>query len=160
MKSKFSSRTRWREKLEKPQDPKVVQIPPKMSRSGQGTMLIPTPMLVDELIRKVPKGKLITSSELRRKLASDFATNVTCPLTTGIFVRIAAEAAEEDRTNGKRRLTPYWRVVKDDGGLNPKFPGGVGAQARNLRAEGFAVTRNGQKPPTVKEFERRLYTFK
>ena len=160
MKSKFSSRTRWREKLEKPQEPKVVQIPPKMSRFGKGTMLIPTPMLVDELIRKVPKGKLITGSELRRKLASDFATNVTCPLTTGIFVRIAAEAAEEDRTNGKRRLTPYWRVVKDDGGLNPKYPGGVDAQARNLRAEGFAVTRNGQKPPTVKEFERRLYTFK
>jgi len=160
MKSKFSSRTRWREKLEKPQEPKVVQIPPKMSRFGKGTMLIPTPMLVDELIRKVPKGKLITSSELRRKLASDFATNVTCPLTTGIFVRIAAEAAEEDRTNGKRRLTPYWRVVKDDGGLNPKYPGGVDAQARNLRAEGFTVTRKGQKPPTVTEFERRLHTFK
>jgi len=160
MKSKFSSRTRWREKLEKPQEPKVVQIPPKMSRFGKGTMLIPTPMLVDELIRKVPKGKLITSSELRRKLASDFATNVTCPLTTGIFVRIAAEAAEEDRTNGKRRLTPYWRVVKDDGGLNPKYPGGVDAQARNLRAEGFTVTRKGQKPRTVTEFERRLHTFK
>ena len=160
MKSKFTSRTRWREKLEKPQEPKVVQIPPKMSRFGKGTMLIPTPMLVDELIRKVPKGKLITSSELRRKLASDFATNVTCPLTTGIFVRIAAEAAEEDRTNGKRRLTPYWRVVKDDGGLNPKYPGGVDAQARNLRAEGFALMRKGNKPPVVKEFERRLYTLK
>ncbi|HEX3142565.1 MAG TPA: hypothetical protein VHQ64_01250 [Pyrinomonadaceae bacterium] len=160
MKSKFTSRTRWREKLEKPQQPKVVQIPPKMSRFGKGTMLIPTPMLVDELIRKVPKGKLITGSELRRKLASDFATNVTCPLTTGIFVRIAAEAAEEDRTNGKRRLTPYWRVVKDDGGLNPKYPGGVDAQARNLRAEGFTVARKGRKPPTVTEFERRLHTFK
>ena len=160
MKSKFSSRTRWREKLEKPQEPKVVQIPPKMSRFGTGTMLIPTPMLVDELIRKVPKGKLITGSELRRKLASDFATSVTCPLTTGIFVRIAAEASEEDRAGGKRRLTPYWRVIKDDGGLNPKFPGGVDSQAHNLRAEGFTVTRKGKKPPVVKEFERRLYTFK
>jgi hypothetical protein len=160
MKNKFSRRTRWREKLEKPQEPKVVQIPPKMSRFGKGIMLIPTPMLVDELIRKVPKGKLITGSELRRKLASDFATNVTCPLTTGIFVRIAAETAEEDRADGKRRLTPYWRVIKDDGGLNPKYPGGVDSQARNLRAEGFTVTRQGKKPPTVKEFERRLHTFK
>ena len=160
MKSKFSSRTRWREKLEKPQEPKVVQIPPKMSRFGEGTMLIPTPMLVDTLIRKVPKGKLITGGELRRKLAADFATDVTCPLTTGIFVRIAAEAAEEDRVSGKRGLTPYWRVVKDDGGLNPKYPGGVDSQARNLRAEGFTVTRSGKKLPTVKDFERRLYTFK
>ena len=160
MKSKFSSRTRWREKLEKPQQPKVVQIPPKMSRFGKGTMLIPTPMLVDELIRKVPKGKLITGSELRRKLASDFATHVTCPLTTGIFLRIAAETAEEDRAAGKRRLTPYWRVIKDDGGLNPKYPGGVDSQARNLRAEGFTLNRNGKKPPTVKDFELRLHTFK
>ena len=49
MKSKLS----WREKLEKPQQPKLVQIPPKMSRFGKGTMLIPTPMLVDELVRRV-----------------------------------------------------------------------------------------------------------
>ena len=97
---------------------------------------------------------------MRRKLAADFATDVTCPLTTGIFVRIAAEAAEEDRVSGKRGLTPYWRVVKDDGGLNPKYPGGVDSQARNLRAEGFTVTRSGKKLPTVKDFERRLYTFK
>ena len=159
MKSKFSSRTRWREKLEKPQEPKVVQIPPKMSRFGEGTMLIPTPLLVDQMIRRVPKGKLVTGSELRRKLASDFAADVTCPLTTGIFVRIAAEAAEEDRANGKRRFTPYWRVIKDDGSLNPKYPGGVESQARNLRAEGFTLTRNGKKP-VVKEFEGRLHNFK
>lgn|SRR5436190_1503420 len=159
MKRKFTSRTRWREKLEKPQQPKVVQIPPKMSRFGKGTMLIPTPRLVDALIRRVPKGRLVTGAELRRKLAADFATDVTCPLTTGIFVRIAAEAAEEDRVNGKRRLTPYWRVIKDDGGLNPKYPGGVDSQVRYLRAEGFTVTRQSRKRPTVKEFERRLYTF-
>ena len=62
--------------------------------------------------------------------------------------------------SGKRRLTPYWRVIKDDGSLNPKYPGGINSQARNLRAEGFTVARNGKKPPTVKEFERRLYNFK
>jgi len=160
MKNKFTSRSGWREKLEKPQAPKVVEIPPKMSRFGEGTMLIPTPLLVEEVIRKVPKGKLITGSELRRKLASDFGTNVTCPLTTGIFVRIVAEAAEEDRAKGKRRLTPYWRVIKDDGSLNPKYPGGVESQTRQLRAEGFIVTRSGKKTPRVNEFEQRLYTLK
>jgi hypothetical protein len=160
MKTSFTSHTRWRDKLQKPQEPKVVQIPAKMSRFGKGTMLIPTPMLVDQLVRKVPRGKLITGSELRRKLAADFATNTTCPLTTGIFLRIAAEAAEEDRANGKRRLTPYWRVVKDDGRLNAKYPGGVELQTRNLRTEGFTVVRSGKKPPMVKEFERRLYTLK
>ena len=157
MKTKFTSRTRWREKLETPQEPKLVDIPPKMSHFGKGRMLIPTPKLVDNLIRKVPKGKLLTVSELRRKLAADFTVDVTCPLTTGIFVRIAAEAAEEDRTNGARRITPYWRVIKDDGRLNPKFPGGVTQQSRHLRAEGIQTVSDGKKPPLIREFERRIY---
>lgn len=156
----MKSRTSWREKLEKPQEPKIVDIPPKMSHFGKGTMLIPTPKLVDELIRKVPKGKLVTVGELRRKLAAEFATDVTCPLTTGIFVRIAAKAAEEARANGRQRLTPYWRVIKDDGRLNPKFPGGAEQQTRALRAEGFAFVRNGKKAPAVKQFERCLHTLK
>jgi hypothetical protein len=155
MTNKFSSRTRWREKLEKQQDHRVVKIPPKMSRFGKGTMLIPTPQLVDALVRKVRKGKLVTLSELRRRLATDFATDVTCPLTTGIFLRIAAETAEEDRANGRKRITPYWRVVKDDGSLNPKFPGGVDNQARYLRGEGFTLNHNSTTP-RVEKFERRL----
>jgi 6-O-methylguanine DNA methyltransferase, DNA binding domain len=155
----MKSRTTWREKLEKPQEPRVVNVPPKMARFGQGTMLIPTPKLVDNLIRKIPKGKLVTVSELRRRLAAEFEVDMTCPLTTGIFVRIAAEAAEEDRMNGRKRITGYWRVVKDDGTINPKFPGGVNQQSRYLRSEGLAIVRNGKKPPKVKEFERKLITL-
>ncbi len=101
MKSKFKSRTSWREKLEKPQEAKLVKVPSKMARFGGGMMLIPTPKLVDDLIRKIPTGKLFTVGEMRKKLAADFAADVTCPLTTGIFVRIAAEAAEE--AAGQRR---------------------------------------------------------
>ena len=148
-----------RAKLDKPQEPKVVRVPPKMSRFGGSTMLIPTPKLVDELVRKIPKGKLATVSELRRKLATKFKADVTCPLTTGIFLRIAAEAAEEDRANGRKRVTPYWRVVKDDGALNPKFPGGVLEQARSLKAEGFDSVMNG-KTMRLKNFESRLINFK
>ena len=159
MKKDFVSRTSWREKIEKPQDVKIVKIPPEMSRFGSGTMLIPTPKLIDAMIRKVPKGKLVTVSELRRKLARDFRTDVTCPLTTGIFVRIAAEAAEEDRANGKKRIAPYWRVIKDDGSMNPKFPGGIAQQTRYLRAEGFAVANQG-KTPRVQDFDGRLFEFK
>jgi alkylated DNA nucleotide flippase Atl1 len=155
MKSKLS----WREKLTKPQQPKLVKVPPQMTRFGTGTMLIPTPMLVDELVRRIPKGRLVTVGEIRRKLASDFGADVTCPLTTGIFVRIAAEAAEEDRANGRRRITPYWRVVKDDGSLNPKFPGGGKLQTRCLREEGLSVVRRGNRA-AVKDFEQRLTSLK
>lgn len=115
-------------------------------------MLIPTPLLVDELVRKVSNGQLVTVSDLRRRLAEEFSVDVTCPLTTGIFLRIAAE---EDRANGRKRITPYWRVVKDDGSLNPKFPGGIESQTRYLKAEGFKVSRK-TKTPRVENFEPRL----
>ena len=159
MTSKLESRIPWRDKLEKPQEPKLVKIPPKMSRFGKGTMLIPTPKLVDQLLRRIPKGKLVTVGEIRKRLAMDFAADMTCPLTSGIFVRIAAEAAEEDRANGRRRITPYWRVVKDDGGLNPKFSGGEKLQTRCLRDEGLSIVRKGKRA-VVRDFERCLATLK
>jgi hypothetical protein len=129
-----------------------------MQRSfGSGRLLIPKPLEVDALIRKTKKGQLITQAEIRSKLARDKGVDATCPITTGIFVRIASEAAEEDLRNGKARITPYWRVVTSDGRLNEKFPGGARAQARRLREEGHIIERvQGKKPPKVKDFESRL----
>jgi alkylated DNA nucleotide flippase Atl1 len=67
-----------------------------------------------------------------------------------MFVRIAAEAAEEAAREGKTRITPYWRVVKDDGSLNPKFPGGVQQQSERLREEGHHILpAKGKRPPRV-----------
>jgi 6-O-methylguanine DNA methyltransferase, DNA binding domain len=159
VKSKFTSRAPWREKMERPQEPKLVQIPPKMARFGKGMMLIPAPKLVDAIVRQVPRGRLVTVAEIRRKLAADFSADVACPLTTGIFIRIVAEASEEDRANGRKRVAPYWRVIKDDGSLNPKFPGGVEQQARYLRDEGWATARRGNRT-VLKDFERRLAVLK
>ena len=163
MSTKWKSRKSWREKLENPPKglPKVVEGPPKWEkRFGGRKVLVPTPLLVDGLIRKVPKGKLVTVRRIRERLAKDFNAEATCPLTTGIFVRIVAEAAEEDLQAGKKRVTPYWRVVRDDGSLNQKFPGGVEEQAARLREEGHLIeTGKGKKPPKVTDFERRLTTL-
>jgi hypothetical protein len=79
--------------------------------------------------------------------------DVTCPLCTGIFVRIAAETAEEDRAAGKAKLTPYWRVITDKGELNEKFPGGSAAAARKLKEEGHRVAAKGKKRVVV-DFEQ------
>lgn len=124
---------------------------------GSGTMLIPKPLDVDAVIRKTKKGQLITSAEIRSKLARDNRVDTVCPITTGIFVRIAAEAAAEDLQNGKNRITPYWRVLTSDGRLNEKFPGGAREQARRLRSEGHTIERGtGKKPPKVKDFQSSL----
>lgn len=147
----MKTRTTWQEKMDNPNLPKLVPIPPKMQkRFGTGEMLVPSPREVDALIRTVPKGSVVTVSKMRETLARKYAAGVTCPLTTGIFVRIAAEAAEEQARDGKVRITPYWRVVKDDGSLNPKFPGGAGQQARRLRQEGHRILpARGKQPPKV-----------
>ena len=76
---------------------------------------------------------------------------------TGIFVGIAARAAEEMASEGKMDITPYWRTVKSKGELNEKYPGGVEAQAAHLREEGHTIEPGkGKKPPKVKDFEKAL----
>lgn len=124
---------------------KLVAIPPRMQkRFGRGKMLIPSPLDVEALIRKIPRGKIVTQGELREKLAQAAGAHIACPMTTGIFVRIVAEAAAEDARAGKSRIAPYWRVVRDDGSFNEKMPGGPSAQAEYLEAEGHAIDRSGK----------------
>ena len=154
------SKKSWREKLENPPAglPKVVDGPAKWEkRFGGRRVLVPTPLLVDGLMRKVPKGKLITVKQIRERLAADYKAESTCPLTTGIFIRISGETAEEDLQAGRKRITPYWRVVKTNGSLNPKFPGGVRAQASRLRKEGHKIAAaRGKRAPRVADFEKYL----
>jgi len=158
MSTGWKPRGTWRDKLEKKQEPKIVDTPPKMQKFGAGKMLVPTPSLVDAVMQKVPSGKLLSVNQIRQRLAADFNADSTCPLTTGIFVRISAEAAEEYMHLGRKDITPYWRVIKNDGSLNEKFPGGVEAQARRLENEGHTIEPvAGRKPPKVKDFEKSLF---
>ncbi|MBE0415052.1 MAG: MGMT family protein [Dehalococcoidia bacterium] len=145
-------RKTWREKLEIEREPEVVDDP-----RGRGKMLIPRPLDVDSLMRRIQKGKLATVNQIRERLAEDFHADFTCPLTTGIFIRIAAEAAEEDLSRGEKEITPYWRVIKADGSLNEKLPGGTEAQATRLREEGHSIEPGkGEKAPKVKDFGKSL----
>jgi len=138
--------------MHNPNLPKLVAVLPNMQKrfGPSGTMVLPRPLDVDAYIRSVPPGSVATMSQMREFLSEKYLADTTCPLVTGIFVRIAAEAAEEDASGGKTEITPYWRVVKDDGSLNPKFPGGVERQARRLRAEGHRIIPGtGKRPPRV-----------
>lgn len=151
--------TTWRDKLvrEHPKHGAIVKPSPSQKKAGISGMLIPRPIDVDRAVRTVRKGKLITMEGLRDRLARQAGADAACPLTTGIFLRIVAEAAEVDRRAGKKRLAPYWRVVRNNGGLNEKYPGGTTGQARQLRAEGFTILRaRGKQPPKVRDFEKRL----
>ena len=150
-------RKSWQEKLADSKDlPKVEKIAPHMSkRWGRGTVVVPAPIEVDAVMKRVPRGKLITINEIRDVLAQRHGATIACPITTGIFAWIAAHAADEAAAAGKRRITPYWRTLKSGGELNPKYPGGIAELRRRLEAEGHRVIQKGQRF-LVADYERAL----
>ena len=154
----MSKRKTWKEKLHDSKDlPKVVKLTGKQAEKwGEGTMAIPSPLEVDEIMKKVPKGKLITINIIRQKIAEKHGVTIGCPITTGIFAWIAAHAAEEEKAEGKKRITPWWRTLKEGGVLNPKYPGGVQKQMELLEAEGHTVVPKGKKNFKVLDYEKRL----
>jgi len=150
-------RKSWSEKLQDSKGlPKVQEITDKMSkRWGTGTVAIPAPMEVDEIMRKVSEGKLTTINEIRAALARKHRATIGCPITTGIFAWIAANAAEEEREKGEKDITPYWRTLKTGGVINEKYPGGVEAQKKLLEKEGHKVVQKGKKCIVV-DYEKSL----
>ena len=143
----MKARKTWAEKLRDNKDlPKIAKIDAKLSaRWGTGTCVVPAPVEVKELMDKVPKGKLTSINELRAALAKKHGTDIACPITTGIFAWIAANAAEEAAAAGAKRITPYWRTLKTGGELNPKYPGGLDELRRKLEAEGHRVQQKGKR---------------
>lgn len=155
----MATKKSWREKLEDSKDlPKVVEINDNMSkRWGTGTVVIPAPREVNEIMKKVPKGKLITINEIRKSLAKKHGATIGCPITTGIFAWVAAHAAEEDAAEGKKEVTPYWRTLKTGGIINEKYPGGIDNIKALLESEGHNIVQKGKKY-VVEEYESSLMT--
>ena len=140
-------KTTWSEKLNDSKGlPKVEKINEKMSkRWGTGTIVIPAPIEVDELMRNVPAGKLTTINDIRAALAKKHKATIGCPMTTGIFAWVAANAADEREQQGEKDITPYWRTLKTGGILNEKYPNGSEAQKLRLEQEGHTVIKKDKK---------------
>lgn len=156
----------WQEKLEDPKDmPKVLDFDPKFpcgrslekvgAQPGDRVVLVP-PMEVNELIKEVPEGMVTTLNEICEALAKKHDADYCCTLTTGIFVMIAANAAVEMATK-----VPYWRTIKNNGGLNAKFPGGMEQHKKLLAKEGHQFKKRGRKyiRYMVADFEESLFTW-
>jgi len=137
----------WREKLSDSKDlPRVVTLKENAQRHWKGrTMAIPSPMEVNGIMAKVPRGRLLTIDEIRKRIARKHKADIGCPLTCGIFSWIAANAAAEEAAAGKKRITPYWRTLKKGGEINSKYPGGIKHQKERLESEGHKVIQKGKR---------------
>jgi alkylated DNA nucleotide flippase Atl1 len=153
-------RKTWEEKLNDAKDlPKVVQLKGRAKhRWHANTLAIATPREIFSFIQKVPEGKVATIADLQAAVAKKHGAELGCPLTTGIFTWIAANASEELEAKSPGSGAPYWRILKSDGSLNPKFPGGIQRQAKHLAAEGVACEKRGAKTK-VAELENIHFRF-
>jgi hypothetical protein len=118
----------WSEKFMHPPKPSVIRLGKAFAGHGEGDqMLIPTPALVAAYVEAIPKGESRTVPQMREDLAAAHRADFTCPLTAGIFLRIAAELAWEQHQNGKplSKVTPFWRVVDLKSPMAKKLACGV-----------------------------------
>ena len=134
-------------KIETLTDPKMI------ARHGGTKMLIAPPLFYDSEMKKIPRGKLITTDRIRARLAKEHGADFSCPLTCGIFVNLAARASEE---RGGENETPWWRTLKKDCELNEKYPGGSEEQKARLEAEGHEIIQKGKRM-FVKGYEAVLH---
>jgi hypothetical protein len=113
------------ERLNKAKSPKVVVLEKDFAgiRAGS-TMFVATPKIVDECVKTIPPGRFITMPELRADLAIAYDCDATCPVSTAIFLRVAAEAALEKLAAGAetKDITPFWRVVAPGDKISSRLP--------------------------------------
>lgn len=136
----------------------TVADPRTIERYGGSRMLLAPPLEYDGIMRTVPCGKVVTVGMIRDRLAEDHGADFTDPMTAGIFVTIAAWACHQRGDDS----TPWWRTLKADGELNPKYPGGCEAQKERLESEGHAVVQKGRKNVRwfVQDYEKILFKLR
>ena len=148
-------RKTWREKLADREGlPKVLELERrfpcfnalhKMGVDVGEDVVLVNPSEIVACMKRVPRGRLVTIVEICRHIAKKHCVKGCCTLTAGIFIMTAAHAVEEAKREGVDLDIPYWRILKADGYLNEKFPGGAESHMALLEKEGFKVVRAGKR---------------
>ncbi len=90
-------------------------------------MLIATPKIIDDYVKCIAFGQKSNTTTMRNDLAIEYQADKTCPVTSGIFLRIVSEAAYEELKSGKKidTVTPFWRIVDPKSKLAGKLECGI-----------------------------------
>jgi hypothetical protein len=108
------------------------------------TMLIATAKIVDDYIREIPIGKEVTLQTMRKDLAVQYQADYSCPVVSGILLRIVAEASYEQYSKGKplSKVTPFWRMIDEKSTIGKKVSFGSEFIKAQRKKEGIdAVTK-------------------
>ncbi|HRG81659.1 MAG TPA: hypothetical protein PLO99_04035 [Chitinophagaceae bacterium] len=135
-----SGKKSWQEKLHPDREAEIEVTTKKFADIPSGSsMLIATPLIVDQYIRQIPRGHFSDIRQIRKDLAAEYHAQYTCPISTGIFVRIVAEAAFEEYENGKAlaQITPFWRALSAKSPSAKKLSFGMNFLLEQQRKEGI-----------------------
>lgn len=102
-------------------------------------MLIATPSIVEDYVRNIPQGVSSSIRQMRADLAAEYGADYTCPVTSGIFLRIVAEKAWEEMHAGKNEadIAPFWRIIDPKSPAAKKLTFGTDFLIRQREAEGL-----------------------
>jgi hypothetical protein len=134
----MATKKTWAEKLNCDKKPKIKRIDFDFADiPANSNMFIATPLLIDNYVKQISKGKNVTTQTMRKDLAIENKADYTCPVTTGIFLRIVAEAGFEkyQQTNSLKGVTPFWRVVEPNSALAKKLTFGQDFLVKQRHAE-------------------------
>lgn len=134
------ARKTWAEKFNVDRGPEVEVTNKTFSDIPEGSkMLIATPRIVDEYLRHIPKGHHTSLQQMRRDLAAEYGADYTCPITSGIFLRIVSERAHEQYEQGTplKQITPFWRMIDKKAPLAKKLSFGYDFVAEQRKKEGL-----------------------
>jgi len=130
----------WQDKLNVDKPIKIEVLQKKFADIPEGgRMLIATPKMMDAYVKQIPKGKSVTTATIRKDLAVEHNAEYTCPVTTGIFLRIVAEAAYEKIQQGAKpqSVSPFWRAIEPNSPLAKKLTFGQEFLQKQRMAEGL-----------------------
>lgn len=134
------TRPTWTDKLRCGKAPEVKRLDKAFAGMPEGSrMFIASPAIIDEYVQAIPEGQTVSVTAMRDELAARHCAEHTCPVTTGIFLRIVAEAAWERHLAGEplEAITPFWRVIDPDSPLAAKLACGtefIGKQRAHEKA--------------------------
>ena len=107
----------WLEKFNKDKKEKIKRLKFNFADIKKGQkMLVSSPKSIFDYIKKIPVGKKRTISQMRVSLAKKAKADKTCPVSTGIFLRIAVEASIEEQKKQKLKMPklPFWRIIDEN----------------------------------------------
>ena len=115
----------WQERFNKEKKEKIKKLTFNFADIKKGQkMLVSSPKSISKYIKKIPSGKKRTVIQMRDALAKKAKADKTCPVSTGIFLRIAIEASLEEQREQKEQQLLSEFVEEHDvpADLSESFP--------------------------------------